>query len=578
MNKEKNNIPNTARWFWKYGKDRYFYVLGIIICIGLITGSNILRAKVLDQLITVSISKKTEELLAIIITLIAIVILGLLSNTFLSLFKTRFGATTAANIRRDFFSNLLKMPISKMESLSSGSIISLYNNELNKIISLISGKFVDALLQPIMFIGASVYMLMINWKLYLICYILLPLVIFIINKLAKKSASYASQYYEKIGYANELSKECIDGITEIKSFNLENSIAEKCKKAFDDVLFYILQSEKYDALSLPIWLLNLQLSKIMCILFGGFLALNGELTVGELVAYVQLTLYVSQPASSIIRFIDSLRQGSAALKGIRVIMGGEDFTEVQIKPIGESKEEAISFKDVTFAYGENIVLLNCNFSIKRRGFNVLAGASGQGKSTILSLICGLYPLNRGEIRIAQEYIEKGIAYVSQDNILFPGTIAENIAFGIENPSFSSIKEAAIAAGAHEFICQLPKSYDTPVGERGQILSGGQRQRIAIARAFFRKSPLVLMDEPTSAVDTETEEQIVKVLLRLSKESTLLISSHRLSTIREADCIYVLEGGRIVESGTHEELSFNSQGIYHNLYKEQMGTEEGEVAI
>lgn len=343
-------------------------------------------------------------------------------------------------------------------------------------------------------------------------------------------------------------------------------------------MFYILQSEKYDAISLPIWLLNFELPKIMCILFGGFLALNGELTVGELVAYIQLTLYVSQPASSIIRLIDSLRQGSAALIGIRATMDVEGFTETQIKPIEKSKQEAISFSDVTFAYGDHVVLSNCNFSIKMKGFNVLAGSSGQGKSTILSLICGLYSLKSGEIRMAQEYIEKGIAYVSQDNILFPGTIAENIAFGIENPSFDSIKEAAIAAEAHDFICQLPKSYDTPVGERGQILSGGQRQRIAIARAFFRKSPLVLMDEPTSAIDTEAEEQIVKVLLRLSRESTLLVSSHRLSTIREADRIYVLEGGSIVESGTHEELWFNSQGVYHGLYKEQMEAADDEVAV
>lgn len=578
MNKEKNSISNSARWLWKYGEGRYSYVLGIIMCIGIITGSNILRAKVLDQLVTVSISRETEQLLAVIIMLIVIAILGLLGKSFLSLFKIRFGAITAANIRKDFFSSLLKMPISKMEALSSGSIISVYNNELNKVIALISGKFVEALLQPIMFLGASVYMLMLNWKLYLICYILLPLAIIVINKLSEKSASYATKYYEKIGYANELSKECIDGITEIKTFNLEKSISHRCKKAFDDVLFYILKSEKYDAISLPIWLLNFQLPKIMCILFGGFLALNGELTVGQLVAYIQLTLYVSQPASAIIEFIDSLRKGSAALKGIRRIMDVEGNTKFHIKPIDSSKQEAIIFKDVTFAYGNNTVLSSCNISIKRNGFNVIAGSSGQGKSTILSLICGLYSSESGEISIARDYIEKGIAYVSQDNVLFPGTIAENIAFGVENPNFTEILEAATAAGAHDFITQLPKSYDTPVGERGQTLSGGQRQRIAIARAFFRKSPLVLMDEPTSAIDTETEEQIVKTLLTLSRKSTLIVSSHRLSTIRVADCIYVLQGGSIVESGSHEELWSNAQGVYNSLYKEQMEVEDGEVAV
>ncbi|QNO15063.1 ABC transporter ATP-binding protein [Alkalicella caledoniensis] len=578
MNKKKSSISATARWFWKYGKGRYFHVLGIIMCIGLITGGNILRASVLDKLITVSLLRDTEQLLVIIVTLIAIVVVGLLANSFLALFKTHFGAITAANIRKDFFSSLLKMPVSKIESHSSGAIISVYNNELNKIISLISGKFVDALLQPIMFIGVSVYMLIINWKLYLICYALLPLVVMIINKLSKKSASYATKYYEKIGYANELSKECIDGITEIKTFNLESSVIERCKNAFDDVLFYILKSEKYDAISLPFWLLNFQLPKIMCILFGGFLALNGEMTVGELVAYVQLTLYVSQPASAVVDFIDSLRQGSVALKGIRGIMDVEEFTEIQIKPIGKTKQEAISFNNVTFAYGDNTVLKNCNFTIKRNGFNVLAGASGQGKSTILSLICGLYSVTSGEIKIAEEYIEKGIAYVSQDNVLFPGTIAENIAFGIENPSFSEIQEAAIAAKAHDFICQLPKSYNTPVGERGQILSGGQRQRIAIARAFFRKSPLILMDEPTSAIDTETEEQIVKMLLSLSKESTLLVSSHRLSTIKKADCIYVLQGASIVECGTHEDLWSNNKGVYHSLYRKQIEVDSGGVAV
>ena len=530
MSKEKNSILSTAKWFWKYGNGKYSYALGIIISIGLITGSNILRARFLDQLITVSIARETQQLFRVIIMLILIAIIGLLAKSFLSLFKTRFGATTAANIRKDFFSSLLKMPMSKMEALSSGSIISVYNNELNRVISLISGKFVDALLQPVMFIGASIYMLMLNWKLYLICYILLPLVIIIINKLSEKSAFYATQYYEKIGYANELSKECIDGITEIKTFNMENSITERSKKAFDDVLFYILKSEKYDAISLPIWLLNLQLPKVMCILFGGFLALNGELTVGGLVAYIQLTLYVSEPASAIMEFIDSLREGSAALKGIRKIMDQEGFTKLQVKPIDSSKQVSISFKDVTFSYGDNIVLSNCSFSIKKNGFNVIAGASGQGKSTILSLISGLYAPHSGEISIARECIEKGIAYVAQDNVLFPGTIAENIAFGVDEPDFNEVTRAATAAGVHDFICQLPSAYDTPVGERGQTLSGGQRQRIAIARALFRKSPLVLMDEPTSALDNQTEEQVAKALLTLAKESTLLVSSHRLLTI------------------------------------------------
>ncbi len=578
MNKKNKDISSTAKWFWEYGKDRVNYVLGIIICIGIITGSNILRAKFLDRLITLSTNRRTDELLVVMFTLIVIAILGLLAKSFLTIFKTGFGAITAAKIRKEFFSSMLNMPMIKMDHLSSGSIISVYNHQLNKIISLITGKFVDALLQPIMFIGASVYMVMINWKLYLICYILLPLVVFIINKLSEKSAFHAAKYYEKVGYANEVSKECIDGITEIKTFNLESPITQKCKKAFDEVLHHILKSEKYDSISLPIWLLNLQLPKIMCILFGGLLALNGDITLGELVAYVQLTLYVSQPASAIIGFIDSLRQASSALKGIRIIMDEKGLKEERVKPIVNSKQEVVSFKDVSFAYGDNMVLSNCSFSIQRNGFNVIAGSSGQGKSTMLSLICGLYSLESGEIRIAQEMIEKGIAYVSQDNILFSGTIAENIAFGIDNPSFSEVMDAAISAGAHDFICQLPLSYDTPVGERGQNLSGGQRQRIAIARAFFRKSPLVLLDEPTSSIDTETEEQIVKVLLRLSKESTLLVSSHRLSTIRHADCIYVLHGGSIVESGTHEQLWLNSHGVYHGLYKEQNEMVNGEVAI
>lgn len=577
MNGKANKVVGVWRWLWRYASQKYGYLIGILVSIIFVSGNSLLRARALDRLITTALHQQADQLLNIVLFFVGILIIGLVANASLAFFKTRFGASLAGDLRRDFFQSLLQTPMSVLDQSKSGNIISLFNRELKTITDLLSGQFVDVLLQPLLFIAASMYMLYLNWKLYLICYAFLPVISYVIKVLLKKRATYASKYFERTGYTNQLSKECIDGVVEIKSFNLEEQMLNKCKKAFSDLLFYILKAEKIDAISIPIWLLNNQLPKMMCILFGGFFAVRGELTIGQLVAYTQLTLYVSRPASSILGFIGALQEGGAALQRLLPTMDLLDTEQPQLQSIPANAQEGISFTDVSFAYGDNQVLSNCSFSINKKGFNVLAGASGQGKSTSLDLICGLYSINNGTIKINQSFINDGIAYVPQDSVLFPGTIAENIAFGLPNASMDAIQEAAKAAEAHQFISALPNGYDTQVGERGQTLSGGQRQRIAIARAFFRKSPLVLLDEPTASLDTGTEEELIKVLMRLSKECALLVTSHRLSTISQADHICVMEGGRVVQTGTPDKLWDQKDGPYFRLYKDQTDAKDGVVA-
>lgn len=564
-------------WLWGYASGRIGFMSAILLSILLVSGNNLLRAHTLDRLIMTSLAQQPERLLPVVLIFLMVLVVGLMVNATLSFFKARFGAAMAGQLREDFFRSLLRTPQSKLDHTTSGNILSLYNKELNNVADLLAGEFVDALLKPLLFLAASVYMVRLNWKLYLICYAFLPVISFVIHKLLEKSTSYASKYYETTGYANELAKECIDGIVEIKSFGLEEQILKKCKSAFDDVLYYILKAERCDAVSIPIWLLNNQLPKIMCILFGSLLTFRGELTIGELVAYTQLTLYVSRPASSMLSFVGALKKGGAALQRLLPMMDRSCEPAAHRQPLEEGAEEIVRFQDVTFGYDEKPILAHCSFTLGKQGFYVLAGASGQGKSTILDLICGLYPIQSGAIQIQEQLLRKGIAYVPQDNVLFEGTIADNIAFGWSEVLMEDIEDAAKAAEAHELICTLPDGYHTWVGERGQTLSGGQKQRIAIARALLRKSPLILLDEPTASLDPATEEQLMRVLNRLSRKCALLVTSHRLSTIREADHIYVMESGRIVETGTHLILWAQHESTYYRLYREQIAIGEGEVA-
>jgi ABC-type multidrug transport system fused ATPase/permease subunit len=318
---------------------------------------------------------------------------------------------------------------------------------------------------------------------------------------------------------------------------------------------------------------------ILIFAYGGYLGIKGELTFGSLLAFIQIMNYVVNPLNNIPNMLNSLRSASA---------GTERLSEIWMEPKernnGESCDienpDVVQFEDVYFGYDEcKEVVKGLSFTIKQGEKVALVGPSGCGKSTVLRLISGFYSVNKGSIKIYGNSIEswklsklRGLmALVSQDNFLFPESIYNNIAYGKPGTSKEEVAAAADTANIKTFIERLPEQYDTMAGERGARLSGGQKQRIAIARALLKNSPILLLDEATSALDTESEMEVQKALKELMNEKTALIIAHRLSTIKDVDRILVMDSGRIVEEGTHEEL-IKRDSLYSQLYAKQFAEE------
>jgi len=317
---------------------------------------------------------------------------------------------------------------------------------------------------------------------------------------------------------------------------------------------------------------------VIIILVGGLLVIYGKLSYGELVIFTSLSSTLNVPINMANWLSDQLQ---------KFFTSGEKVIELMIaEPKIKDKEGAlepekihgqIEFRNVSFSYNGEKVLKNINIFVKPGQTIGIMGPTGSGKSTLVSLICRFYDCTEGEILIdginikdiSKKTLRKNIAIAMQDTFLFSDTIEGNIAYGVPDADFESIKNSAIIADAHEFIVKMPEGYDTIVGERGVGLSGGQRQRVSLARALIKDAPILILDDITSSVDVETEQKIQAALKEVYKGKTTFIISHRISAVRNADMIYVLENGRIVEQGTHEELLKND-GYYKSVFMIQSG--------
>jgi ABC-type multidrug transport system fused ATPase/permease subunit len=324
----------------------------------------------------------------------------------------------------------------------------------------------------------------------------------------------------------------------------------------------------------------------------GFIsAYNGEITGGDFVAFVILLGKITEPMSEFPVLMAAYKEAAVCVKRINQIYQSEEETNGSYtlsKEHGEYKGDSIlRFNGVNFGYREEeIIIKNLSFQVPKHHIAAFVGASGSGKSSLFKIICKLYDSQSGDIHFLgkslknweNEALREQIAYVPQDVFLFPCSIADNIGFGRPGASREEIVEMAKLAQAHEFILQLPEGYETNAGERGIKLSGGQRQRIAIARAFLKDAPVLLLDEMTSALDGESERLLQQALKSYSKKRTVLMIAHRLSTIIDADEIYVLENGAIAEQGKHKEL-IEKNGAYKRLYTKQLGEDtKDEVNI
>lgn len=480
------------------------------------------------------------------------------------------------DIKNDLFAHIQTLEFEYFDNMNTGELMSRIGEDAENIWQTIGYGMRLFIENTIYFVISTIILFVLNYKLALACFIVMIPIGFIGIKLEKKFGEIYSKISDQTAEINTIAQEDIAGIKLVKAFSREKYEINKFLKM--NKVYYDLNMEQAKIIGdyfPPIEFLT-NIALVIMIVLGGFLVMDGEVSIGILVAFNGYIWNLIWPMRMLGELTDLLSRTVSSANKIFAIMDKDPSikTKENFKDVKNIKGN-IKFEGVNFKYDDKLVLKNINLDIKAGSTVAIMGATGAGKSSLINLIGRYYDTCKGSIKIDGidikeynlEFLRKNMAIVPQETFLFSETILNNIKFSNENASFEEIKEASKLACANEFIEGLELGYNTEIGERGIGLSGGQKQRIAIARSLVRKAKILILDDSTSALDMETEHELLKNLSNRKHESTTFIIAHRISAVKNADLIIYLEDGQIKESGTHDEL-LKKKGRYYDIYNDQ----------
>ncbi|MFN8492437.1 MAG: ABC transporter ATP-binding protein [Caldilineaceae bacterium] len=543
-------------------------------------GVNIGFAFLIKHLTDAALTMQKERFFTLLYLALAFILIGMVA-TYGNRYATAvYKLFTLRDLRNRVTSHIQGLSIAYLENYHSGDIVTRLNADVTQMEEFV-GRIPDHVYQPVLFVGAVVYLWLISWKLLLAIVVLIPLSAVVFNRVSKPLEENNRQLQEQLAATNAFAQDALGGLAIVKAFNLQALLTEKYGGIAATLQSTGITIDRITAYLTAIWLALRFTPQLVLPLYGGYLMLQGELTVGSFLATTTLMWYVFVPVEALLDLLRQVRETTPALQRVFAFweqpLEGQSVAASPGEPLPTTMNETpLAFAEVSFAYSERNVLDHLNLAVASREIVALVGPSGAGKSTVLALLCGFYQAQTGVItlfghdtrQVVPATLRAKVALVAQETYLFPTTIAENIRYGRLDATRAEITAAAQVANAHDFITTLPQGYDTPVGERGNRLSGGQRQRIALARAILKDAPILLLDEPTAALDTQSEQLVEEALGRLMDDRTVLVIAHRLSTIKRAHRVLVLDQGRIVESGTHDSL-LAQDSLYRKLYLKQV---------
>ncbi len=500
---------------------------------------------------------------------------------------TTVGQWVTHDLRRKLYAQVQRLSLAYHDHSKTGDLISRVTSDIDSIQTFIVSGLLSIIVDVATIVGMIGVMTYLNWRLMLIAMAVVPVLFAIVYTYTRKVKKYSREVRRHEGKMLSVVQEVLGSIRVVKAFARENYEVQRLEGESLETVEAALKARRLKARLVPAVSIITGIGTCLVLYFGGRGALiAGAAGGGTIVVFLSYIKSMYKPMQDISKIMDSYSKAEVGYERIKEVIDNEgEMRDAPDAKIAPALRGDIDFHDVSFCYNsDRPILSNINLHVKAGTTVALVGPTGSGKSTLVNLIPRFYDASAGVVsvdgfnvkQLTQKSLRDQISFVPQDTVLFSGSIWDNIAYGRPEAKSAEIVAAARDANALEFIEKLPERFNTTVGERGVMLSGGQRQRIAIARAIIRKTPILILDEPSSGLDAESEQLVFDALDRLMQGKTSIVIAHRLSTIRKASCIYVIKDGHVEETGTHDDLMAHPAGLYRHLHDVQFNATESPV--
>jgi ABC-type multidrug transport system fused ATPase/permease subunit len=522
-------------------------------------------------------SSKMQIAAAAAVMVVAIALIGALASYIANYYTESVGQWVANDLRMRTYHHLERLSLSYFDSHQTGALLSTITTDIQTIQGFASSSTLGIIVDLFTIVGMLGIMFWLNWDFTLIVVAVTPFMLVMASRFKNVVKKATHEVRKQQSNMVAVVQQGLESMRVVKAFGRQDLEQEELGKVSRATVDAALKARRVKALLSPMIAIIVSICTAAVLWRGSSLILAGTMTAGALIVFLSYLTQFFKPVKDLATITNQIAQTAVGVERVRGILEADIIIpEIADAVDPEGFRGEIEFEDVAFAYASDApVLQRVSFAIKPGEMVGIVGATGGGKSTIVSLIPRFYDPTAGRVKIdgvdIRQYklqpLRNQIGYVLQETVLFRGTIRDNIAYGRAGATNDEILEAAKLANADEFIARMPHGYDTLVGDRGETLSGGQRQRIGIARAIIRNNPILILDEPTAALDTESERAVIEALDRLMRGRTVITIAHRLSTIRNCDKILVLKDGVVAEEGTHDEL-LALGGVYADLYRAQ----------